>query len=224
MSSGNHCERSVQPHIARVASDPSVSRRLPGRATAGLRAAGFTLLELLTAISIVAVLAALLLPALNVIRRQAAMTSATSEVRQLALSIETYRTADDAKRYPVPQSDGALSNVAPVATSTALLPLLESHGGPVPRVRPLDGQGRLVDPWGRPYRYALVRPVVSDPASLARWNYDAALGHERAWGRRWDPMANAITLGALPFPYVYSCGPEGRTDVAAGWVVVEDLK
>lgn len=186
--------------------------------------AGFTLMELMVVIGVIVALAALLMPVLSLVKRNAAMTSAANEVRQLVMCLETYRNGDGAKRYPIPQSDGAIASIAPTPGSTALLALLEEQGTGALRVRPLDGQGRLTDPWGRPYQYSLVRPVVSDPDSLHDWNWDAALARERAWGRRWDATAKAVAEGALPFPYAYCLGIDGRTDLGAGWIHVEDLK
>jgi prepilin-type N-terminal cleavage/methylation domain-containing protein len=186
--------------------------------------AGFTLMELMVVIGVIVALAALLMPVLSLVKRKSAMTSAANEVKQLALCLETYRTDDAAKRFPPPQSDTAIASVAPTPGSTALLTLLEQQGTGALRIRPLDGQGRLTDPWGRPYQYSLVRPVVSDPASLHDWNWDTALARERAWGRRWDATAKAVAEGTLPFPYVCSLGEDGRSDVGAGWIHVEDLK
>lgn len=181
-------------------------------------------MELLVVIGVIVALAALLMPVLSLVKRNAALTSAASEVRQLVMCLETYRNDDSAKRFPIPQSDHAIANEAPTPGSSALLPLLEQQGTGALRIRPLDPQGRLTDPWGRPYQYSLVRPVVSDPASLHDWNWDATLARERAWGRRWDASLQAVAEGALPFPYAYCLGVDGLTDVGAGWIHVEDHK
>jgi len=206
-----------RPDPRHVVSDRAVIVR---QGTSG----GFTLIELLVAIAIITVLMGLLLPALAFVRRQAALASAKQTIQQIALSLDTYRAGDAEHRYPPPQSDGFLALRAPTPGSSAVLALLEQHRLPTLRANQLDEASRLIDPWGNPYRYALMRPVVSDPVSLHNWNYDQAQGRERAWGRRWDAGAGAIVAGALPFPYVYSLGLDGRSNVAASWIYNKDAQ
>ena len=61
-----------------------------------------------------------------------------------------------------------------------------------------------------------------DPAQIEDWNHDPVAARPRAWGRRWDPVAGAITAGPLPFAYVYSLGPGGAPDRAVTWIYRED--
>ena len=67
----------------------------------------FTLIELLVVISIIAVLAAMLLPAIKLVRESAQASSCRSSLRQLALGIENYGL----------NNDGMLPPSATVATS-----------------------------------------------------------------------------------------------------------
>ena len=67
---------------------------VPGAPGSGLRRrCGFTLIELLLVISIIAVLAALLLPAIGLVRNAAQSAKCASALRQIGLANLTY--ADD---------------------------------------------------------------------------------------------------------------------------------
>ena len=61
-----------------------------GRAMNGRAAYGFTLIELLVVISIIAVLAALLLPAVSMVREQAQTQGCLSNQRQIVLAVQMY--------------------------------------------------------------------------------------------------------------------------------------
>lgn len=60
---------------------------------------GFTLIELLVVIAVIAILAAILFPAFAQAREKSRQTSCLSNVRQVGLSIEMYRTDFD-ERFP----------------------------------------------------------------------------------------------------------------------------
>mgnify|MGYP006295159965 CR=1 FL=1 len=60
---------------------------------------GFTLIELLVVISIIAVLAALLMPALDRARREAQIVQCTSNLRQMGIGVATY-TLNSKGRFP----------------------------------------------------------------------------------------------------------------------------
>jgi len=57
-----------------------------------VRSIGFTLIELLVVIAIIAILAAILFPVFAKAREKARQTSCTSNIKQLSLALEMYRT------------------------------------------------------------------------------------------------------------------------------------
>ncbi|HEX8551417.1 MAG TPA: prepilin-type N-terminal cleavage/methylation domain-containing protein [Abditibacteriaceae bacterium] len=83
------------------------------RRTRGSHSSGFTLIEILIVVAIIAILAALLFPAFKSARERSNQTSCASNLQQIGLAVQLYR--NDEKRYPsslaflLPESGGEAS-------------------------------------------------------------------------------------------------------------------
>lgn len=177
---------------------------------------GFTLIEALVVICIIAVLAGALIPAVGLVRNRARTTEAKQTLRELQTAFDLYRNEDARRRFPTVAAD--------LSIGTALQEHLEDRRMWQRSQRRVDADGRLLDPWGGFYRYALARPApAAASAELSAWNWDAAAGRERAWGARPDPSDPLKRIdGALPFAYLWSLGNGGAPEDAGRWILCED--
>ena len=110
-----------------------------------MRQAGFTLVELLTVIAIIALLAALILGLAGNAQKSAARNKAEAEIEQLSVFITDYQM----KYGQVPPSSLALSNA-----------LVEAN----------HSLTNLLDPWGMAYSYS-----NSSKATFYLWSHGGDL-------------------------------------------------
>ena len=125
----------------------------------GFRAAGFTVLELLLVVALVAVLSGMMLGAGRYAQNAGRVSRATAELSALAAALESYRLAYG--DYPRTDQSARLLQAlvgrrGPEGDPIAARPIIESArftvtGGGDPF---LNEASELLDPWGAPYGYA----------------------------------------------------------------------
>jgi len=154
------------------------------RPTSRPRQEAFTLIELLVVITVIAILAALLFPAIKTSASAARVKNTRTLIAQVAMACEQFR--ESRERYP---ASGAVS-------ANTLIEEL----GPLLRVRGVfmigeEGQKVLVDAWARPLIYVRYVPEADESAP------DAALPDPIHNPRTFDLFSCGRYADALPgFP------------------------
>jgi len=143
---------------------------------------GFTLIEMLTVIAIIAILAGLLFPAISGARRKAQIAQAESEIKSIESALKAYYT--EYGRWPIGNGGGGDFSYGKFETGgpsgccenyylmDALRGIPDTYGAPCgsnyqgqnnPRnivfleiaASSMDSYGNYVDPWKHPYQITL---------------------------------------------------------------------
>ena len=118
---------------------------------------GFTLIELLVVIAIIAILIALLVPAVQKVREAAARTQCINNMKQIGIALHVYHDAE--KKFPYGQGDGvSTGSLIEVANwRIRILPYLEQG--------PLYGMLNLNDVYDDPNLQNLILAVYKCPSA-----------------------------------------------------------
>lgn len=116
---------------------------------------GFTLVELLTVIAIIALLAGLIFPAVISVQDKAKRSKAKSMIQSLSVALKMYQ--NDFGVYPTDTDVGATSGAAALNIALGQRHIGTSAGNVGPymefKTKDLNGSGEVIDPWGTPYYY-----------------------------------------------------------------------
>lgn len=144
------------------------------------RKRGFTLLELLVVVAIIATLAAVVAPSVFRNVGDAKVSAAKTQIESLSLALNSYRMDNDA----FPSTEQGLDALRTIPTSGE--PPRNWKGPYLTRVVPLD-------PWGRPYIYISPGRVNASSFDLYTLGRDGRAGGEgedadiTSWGAALQP-------------------------------------
>lgn len=172
-----------------------------------------SLIEVLIVMAIIAVLVAMLLPAIGLIRERVRKAQAGEQIAQIHMALQHYAAEDRRHRYPPQTAPTDLTlRLDPADAAPGNLNLLRQNGFEID----LSGLQRtgaapypLCDPWKRPYQYRVDDDLFG------------ASGAQRPQPLDICPAWN--TAGVRPWGYVWSLGAKGLDD-GTEWIYVRDDK
>lgn len=140
----------------------------------------FTLVELLTVIAIIGILAAIIIPVVGKVRESARRSADVSNLRQLGVAILTF-TTDHGNRLPISSSDGWWPRH-----------LFPYYQDPNLLRRPNANPEEAYNAANSPYGYFTSTGTVTPSGEQLRWWYwiNASGGEQR-----WQPFQNNASLG-----------------------------
>jgi prepilin-type N-terminal cleavage/methylation domain-containing protein/prepilin-type processing-associated H-X9-DG protein len=144
----------------------------------GNRHSAFTLIELLVVVAIIAILAAMLLPALKRAKDNAKRAHCLNNLRQIAFIVNAY-TLDHGGWLPYGFATAAMGDPEP-----------DINGGhqqfALCRVRAFDGTGDLLNDPAFPY----ARKPIQHPVNRLNGNHEASINNSYNWRHwRWNGSA-----------------------------------
>jgi len=168
---------------------------------------GFTLIEMLVVIAIIAILAGILLPVLAAAKEKARVAQAKSEVRSIAAMIAAYQA--DYSTYPASANSALAGTDLTFTTNSEIVTILLDIDAP-----PNEGHRR--NPQRHVYLNAkMVNSVTTPGISSIDYNF------RDPWGRpyiitldlNYDNKCNDSWYGTVPAPVmVWSLGKDGVAD------------
>jgi len=129
----------------------------------GKREEGFTLIELMVVLAILAILATAILPNIVGKRERAAQTKAQTDIAMIESLLDQFYL--DMGRYPTSEEGLRILYFAPEEET-------EKWKGPYPK-KPIPN-----DPWGNPYIYECPGTHTSQPYEVASFGKDGEEGGE----------------------------------------------
>lgn len=172
----------------------SPHKQLWRRVNRGISPSGVTLTELLVALSVVAVLIGLLLPAVQRVRLAAGRTTCANNLRQLGIAVQNYESA----LGTIPKSfcGGGIATRECFSAQSRLLPYLEQ----APLAAAIDPSDPSLDFNGRPpFANATNGPFLRQKVAVFLCPADA-LAREGAVSYRQSAGWNVIAGGNDPLP------------------------